>query len=78
MINNSLPGIKHSATRIVSDIVLVLTFIGTVGAMWYILLNMNNVKPQVIYARRKARYILITFLISVLPPTIPIFDFVLF
>jgi hypothetical protein len=53
ILSESHLGIKH--TRIVSDIVLVLTFIVTIGAMWYILLYMNKVKPQVIYARRKAR-----------------------
>lgn len=36
---------------------LALTVVITVAAMWYILREMNKVKPEVIYARRKARYV---------------------
>ena len=34
-----------------------LTVVVTVVAMWYIYHLMNKVKPEVIYARRKARYV---------------------
>lgn len=42
-------------SKIISDVVLVITFLITVLACWYILRQMNLAKPDVIYARRKAR-----------------------
>jgi len=48
-------GVQTSKSRIISDVVLAITFLITFIAMWYILREMNKVKPQVIYARRKAR-----------------------
>ncbi|EDQ98072.1 uncharacterized protein LACBIDRAFT_336296 [Laccaria bicolor S238N-H82] len=37
------------------DVVLAITILITIVAMWYILHQMNVVKPEVIYARRKVR-----------------------
>jgi len=48
-------GIKDKKSTIISDVVLAVTFVITVAAMWYILRAMNKAKPQVIYERRKAR-----------------------
>ncbi|KAG5653796.1 hypothetical protein H0H81_010466 [Sphagnurus paluster] len=48
-------GVKDKKSAIISDIVLAITFIITVLAMWYIFRQMNKVKPEVIYERRKAR-----------------------
>lgn len=46
-----------SSTRdtIIKDVVIALTTIITFAALWYIYHKMNKVKPDVIYARRKAR-----------------------
>jgi len=41
--------------NIIKDVVLVITGFVTVAALWYIHRKMNEVKPAVIYARRKAR-----------------------
>ena len=49
------PGLQDKTSRIVSDVVLAVTVVITIAAMWYILRQMNLVKPQVIYERRKAR-----------------------
>ena len=51
-------GVKDKKSTIISDVVLAVTFVITVAAMWYILRAMNKVKPQVIYERRKARLVL--------------------
>ncbi|KIJ97766.1 hypothetical protein K443DRAFT_681265 [Laccaria amethystina LaAM-08-1] len=48
-------GKEDTKSRIISDVVLTITILITVVAMWYILHQMNLVKPEVIYARRKAR-----------------------
>ncbi|KAF8906988.1 hypothetical protein CPB84DRAFT_1769149 [Gymnopilus junonius] len=48
-------GVQDTKSKIISDTVLAITFIVTIAAMWYILRQMNKVKPQVIYERRKAR-----------------------
>ncbi|KAI3611440.1 cytoplasm protein [Moniliophthora roreri] len=47
----------HKKDQLISKIVLAITFLITVAAMWYILRQMNKVKPEVIYARRKARQV---------------------
>lgn len=51
-----MPGTTDTKSRIISDVVLAVTILITVLAMWYILRRMNKVKPQVIHARRKARF----------------------
>ncbi|KAG5644508.1 hypothetical protein DXG03_008250 [Asterophora parasitica] len=51
------PSVKDKKSRIISDTVLVITFIITVLAMWYIFRQMNKVKAEVIYQRRKARFV---------------------
>ncbi|KIM44279.1 hypothetical protein M413DRAFT_443299 [Hebeloma cylindrosporum] len=51
----SSTGVKDTKSTIISDVVLAITVIITIAAMWYILRQMNLVKPQVIYERRKAR-----------------------
>jgi hypothetical protein len=48
-------GVKDKKSQIISDVVLVITFIITIAAMWYIYRQMNLVKPQIIYEKRKAR-----------------------
>jgi hypothetical protein len=48
-------GAKDTNSRIIRDVVLTFTILITAVAMWYILREMNRVKPHVIYERRKAR-----------------------
>ncbi|RDB21755.1 Golgi apparatus membrane protein TVP38 [Hypsizygus marmoreus] len=55
ILEQSSTGVKDTKSRIISDVVLAVTFLITVLAMWYIFRQMNKVKPEVIYARRKAR-----------------------
>ncbi|KAG6907510.1 hypothetical protein DXG01_008654 [Tephrocybe rancida] len=55
ILEQSATGEKDKKSTIISDVVLAVTFIITLVAMWYIYHMMNKVKPQVIYARRKAR-----------------------
>ncbi|KAK7036766.1 hypothetical protein VNI00_011432 [Paramarasmius palmivorus] len=50
-------GTKNKTSDLITKIVLIITFIITIAAMWYILRQMNKVKPDVIYARRKARQV---------------------
>ena len=50
-----LTGTRDKEEKIVTNVVLALTVLITVVAMWYILRQMNKVKPQIIYKRRKAR-----------------------
>ena len=49
-------GQSNTKDTIIKDVVIALTVIVTFVAMWYIYNLMNKVKPEVIYARRKARY----------------------
>ncbi|KAG6848249.1 hypothetical protein H0H93_001927 [Arthromyces matolae] len=51
----SSTGTTDTKSRIISDVVLAITFLITIAAMWYIYHLMGKVKPQVIYERRKAR-----------------------
>ena len=44
-----------TSDKIIKDVVLAVTVIITFLAMWYIYRLMNQAKPDVIYARRKAR-----------------------
>lgn len=47
---------KASTTdTIIKAVVIVITVIVTIGAMWYIYNLMNKAKPAVIHARCKAR-----------------------
>ncbi|KAF9524227.1 hypothetical protein CPB83DRAFT_861653 [Crepidotus variabilis] len=55
ILEQSATGVKDVKSRIISDVVLAITVVITVAAMWYILRQMNAVKPSVIYARRKTR-----------------------
>ncbi|TFK38388.1 hypothetical protein BDQ12DRAFT_110733 [Crucibulum laeve] len=55
ILEQSNDGTSNSRSRIITDVVLAITFLVTVVAMWYIFRQMNKVKPEVIYARRKAR-----------------------
>jgi hypothetical protein len=48
-------GTTDAKSRLISNIVLSITVLITVLAMWYIIYAMNKVKPEVIYGRRKAR-----------------------
>ncbi|KAJ3510802.1 hypothetical protein NLJ89_g4469 [Agrocybe chaxingu] len=55
ILEQSSTGVTDKKSRIISDVVLAVTFVITAVAMWYIFRQMNKVKPQVIYDRRKAR-----------------------
>ncbi|GLB42916.1 putative SNARE associated Golgi protein [Lyophyllum shimeji] len=55
ILEQSSTGVKDRKSTIISDVVLAITFIITLVAMWYIYRQMNKVKPEVIYQRRKAR-----------------------
>lgn len=46
-----------TSDKIIKDVVLAVTVIITFLAMWYIYRLMNQAKPEVIYARRKARWV---------------------
>ncbi|KAK0502325.1 hypothetical protein EDD18DRAFT_687351 [Armillaria luteobubalina] len=55
ILEQSATGETDKKSRTISTIVLILTILITVGAMHYILKQINKVKPAIIYARRKAR-----------------------
>ncbi|KAK0473596.1 hypothetical protein IW261DRAFT_1569658 [Armillaria novae-zelandiae] len=55
ILEQSATGETDKKSKIISTVVLVLTIMITVGAMHYILKQINKVKPGIIYARRKAR-----------------------
>jgi hypothetical protein len=50
-------GTESTRDKIISDAVLGVTIAVTAGAMWYILRKMRQVKPDIIYAKRKARQV---------------------
>jgi hypothetical protein len=52
----SFLGQSGTKDRIINDVVIGVTVVVTVVAMWYIYHLMNQVKPDVVYERRKARY----------------------
>ncbi|KIP11042.1 hypothetical protein PHLGIDRAFT_100340 [Phlebiopsis gigantea 11061_1 CR5-6] len=54
-LEQSEDGASNRKDTIIKDVVIAVTVIVTVVAMWYIYHLMNKVKPDVIYARRKAR-----------------------
>ncbi|KAJ7074641.1 hypothetical protein C8F01DRAFT_1242867 [Mycena amicta] len=55
ILEQSDEGTASTKSKIISDSVLAGTFLVTILAMWYIFHQMALVKPDVIYARRKAR-----------------------
>lgn len=55
ILEQSGTGTQTTQSRIISDVVLAVTILITFVAMWYIFHEMDKVKPQVIYDRRKAR-----------------------
>ncbi|KAK0200346.1 hypothetical protein DFS33DRAFT_1360713 [Desarmillaria ectypa] len=55
ILEQSSTGTTDTKSRIISDVVLAITVLITIAAMWYIYHQMDKVKPEVIYARRKAR-----------------------
>ncbi|KAJ2913275.1 hypothetical protein MD484_g7139, partial [Candolleomyces efflorescens] len=55
VLEQSEAGTGSRQEKIVTNVVLALTILITAVAMWYILRQMNKVKPQIIYKRRKAR-----------------------
>jgi uncharacterized membrane protein YdjX (TVP38/TMEM64 family) len=56
ILEESSTGGNTSTTRkIISDAVVGVTLLVTIGAMWFIVHKMNKVKPTIIYERRKAR-----------------------
>lgn len=50
-------GTTSSKQSLISDSVLAVTIIVTLGAGYYIWREINRVKPAVIYDRRKARWV---------------------
>jgi len=57
ILEQSATGTRDTKSRIISDVVLAVTILITFVAMWYILHEMDKVKPKIIYERRKARQI---------------------
>ncbi|KZP22877.1 hypothetical protein FIBSPDRAFT_824015 [Athelia psychrophila] len=55
ILQQSGAGTETSKQKLISDAVLGVTILVTVGAMWYLSRKIRLVKPEVIYARRKAR-----------------------
>ena len=58
-LEQSEDGSSSTTDTIIKWVVIGLTTIITIWAMWYIYHEMNKVKVSVIYERRKARYVLI-------------------
>ncbi|KAI0327078.1 hypothetical protein GY45DRAFT_1257786 [Cubamyces sp. BRFM 1775] len=54
-LEQSEDGTSNTRDTIIKDVVLGVTTLITIGAMWYIYHKMNQAKPHVIYERRKAR-----------------------
>ncbi|KAJ3969958.1 hypothetical protein EV361DRAFT_918341 [Lentinula raphanica] len=48
-------GQETTKQKLISDGVVAVTLFVTIAACWYLMRKMNQVKPDVIYARRKAR-----------------------
>ncbi|KAG9312603.1 hypothetical protein JVU11DRAFT_7000 [Chiua virens] len=57
LLENSANGTTSKSNKILSYVVTGVTILVTVAAMWYIQREINRVKPEVIYARRKARQV---------------------
>ncbi|CAL1715905.1 unnamed protein product [Somion occarium] len=54
-LEQSETGETSKTDTIIKTVVIVITTIVTIGAMWYVYRKMEQVKPKVIYERRKAR-----------------------
>ncbi|KAF8992445.1 hypothetical protein BDQ17DRAFT_1253909, partial [Cyathus striatus] len=63
LLEESSKGTVDKKSKVISDLVTIVTTVITFIAMWYILKQMNHAKPDVIYKRRKARYITFSFLL---------------
>lgn len=55
LLETSATSSATSKNEIISDVIGVVTVLITIAAMWYITREMNRVKPQIVYERRKAR-----------------------
>jgi uncharacterized membrane protein YdjX (TVP38/TMEM64 family) len=55
LLESSATSTATSKNKIISDVVGVITVLVTIAAMWYITREINRVKPQIVYERRKAR-----------------------
>ncbi|KAF8633114.1 hypothetical protein AX15_001497 [Amanita polypyramis BW_CC] len=55
VLEGSATGTRTRKSKIIGDVVLAISILVTVLAMWYILHQMNKVKPEIIYKRRRAR-----------------------
>lgn len=55
LLESSATSTATSKNKIISDVVGVVTVLVTIAAMWYITRQINRVKPQIVYERRKAR-----------------------
>lgn len=58
------------AEKVTEKIVLALTIIATVVGMWYIKKRIRDVMPEVIHARRKARWVALIILVFTAYPLI--------
>lgn len=58
ILEQSDTGQSTTKSRIISDVVLVVTFLITVFAAWWIYREMVKVMPDVLRERREARYLL--------------------
>ena len=52
-----MAGTESTKNKIISDSVLGITILVTALAMWYLYREMDKVKHDVIYERRKARFV---------------------
>lgn len=55
ILEQSGTGTETTKNKVISDVVLLITLAITAAAMWYLMRLMKQAKPDVIYARRKAR-----------------------
>lgn len=53
-------GTPDPKSRTITTAVLIVTILVTSLAMWYIFREMDRIKPQIIYERRKARQVKLT------------------
>ncbi|KAG1880782.1 hypothetical protein F4604DRAFT_1747865 [Suillus subluteus] len=55
LLETSATSSASTKNTIISDVIGVITVLITIAAMWYITREINRVKPQIVYERRKAR-----------------------
>jgi uncharacterized membrane protein YdjX (TVP38/TMEM64 family) len=55
LLETSATSSSTTKNKIISDVVGVVTVLITIAAMWYMTREINRVKPQIVYERRKAR-----------------------